>query len=83
MVYSVFSRSAGTAITPSAGNALLNSQVTAPQISSQVCTAQQTNSQTHTSAFSNVGGFSVELTASIAGASGSDGWAGKVIRIYG
>lgn len=83
MVYSVFTRSAGAATAAGAGNVLVNSQVTAPQISSQVSSAQQANTQTHTTNFATMGAFSVELTASIAGASGSDGWAGKVIRIYG
>jgi hypothetical protein len=82
MVYSVFTRSGGTAIVAGAGNVLLNNQAVAPQITSQVSSAQQANVQTHTTAAA-VAGFSVELTASIAGASGSDGWAGKVIRIYG
>jgi len=83
MVYSVFTRSAGAATAAGAGNVLVNSQVTAPQISSQVSSAQQANTQTHTTNFATMGAFSVELTASIAGASGSDGWAGKVIRVYG
>jgi hypothetical protein len=82
MVYSVFTRSGGTTPAAGAGNVLLNSQTVAPQITSQVSSAQQANVQTHTTAAA-VAGFSVELTASIAGASGSDGWAGKVIRIYG
>jgi len=82
MVYSVFTRSGGTAPVAGAGNVLLNNQAVAPQITSQVSSAQQANVQTHTTAAA-VAGFSVELTASIAGASGSDGWAGKVIRIYG
>jgi hypothetical protein len=82
MVYSVFTRSGGTTPVAGAGNVLLNNQAVAPQITSQVSSAQQANVQTHTTAAA-VAGFSVELTASIAGASGSDGWAGKVIRIYG
>ena len=81
MVYSVFTRSSGTTSVAGAGNVLLNSQTVAPQITSQVSSAQQANTQTHTAAA--VAGFSVELTASVSGTNGSDGWAGKVVRIYG
>ena len=82
MVYSVFTRSGGTTPVAGAGNVLLNSQTVAPQIVSQVSSAQQANIQTHTTAAA-VAGFSVELTASVSGTNGSDGWAGKVVRIYG
>jgi len=82
LVYSVFTRSAGTATTAGAGNTLVNNQTTAPQISSQVSSAQTANIQTHTTAAA-VAGFSVEITASASGSNGSTGWDGKVIRIYG
>jgi hypothetical protein len=82
LVYSVFTRSAGTATTAGAGNTLVNNQTTAPQITSQVSSAQQANIQTHTTAAA-VAGFSVEIAASASGVNGSNGWAGKVVRIYG
>ena len=82
LVYSVFSRSGGTAPVAGAGNTIVNSQTTAPQIASQVSSAQQANIQTHTTAAA-VAGFSVEITASASGINGDNGWAGKVIRIYG
>ena len=82
LVYSVFARSAGTATTAGAGNTLVNNQTTAPQISSQVSSAQQANTQTHTTAAA-VAGISMEIAKSVNGANGSNGWDGKVVRIYG
>jgi hypothetical protein len=82
LVYSVFSRSGGTAPTAGAGNTIVNSQTVAPQIVSQVSSAQQANIQTHTTAAA-VAGYSVEITASVSGINGDNGWAGKVVRIYG
>ena len=82
LVYSVFARSAGTATTAGAGNTLVNNQTTAPQISSQVSSAQQANTQTHTTAAA-VAGISLEIAKSVNGANGSNGWDGKVVRIYG
>ena len=82
LVYSVFARSAGTATTAGAGNTLVNNQTTAPQISSQVSSAQQANTQTHTTAAA-VAGISMEIVKSVNGANGSNGWDGKVVRIYG
>jgi hypothetical protein len=82
LVYSVFARSGGTATTAGAGNTLVNNQTTAPQISSQVSSAQTANTQTHTTA-SAVAGISMEIAKSVNGANGSNGWEGKVVRIYG
>jgi hypothetical protein len=82
LVYSVFSRSGGTAPVAGAGNTLVNSQTVAPQITSQVSSAQTANIQTHTTAAA-VAGFSVEITASASGINGDTGWDGKVVRIYG
>lgn len=82
LVYSVFGRSAGTVPTAGAGNTIVNSQTTAPQLVSQVSSAQQANTQTHTTA-SAVAGISVEITKSTSGKNGSNGWNGKVVRIYG
>jgi hypothetical protein len=82
LVYSVFTRSAGTATTAGAGNTLVNNQATAPQITSQVSSAQQANIQTHTTAAA-VAGFSAEIAAAITFYNASDGWDGKVVRIYG
>ena len=82
LVYSVFARSAGTATTAGAGNTLVNNQTTAPQISSQVSSAQTANTQTHTTAAA-VAGISMEIAKSVNGANGSNGWDGKVVRIYG
>ena len=82
LVYSVFTRSAGTVPVAGAGNTLVNNQTTAPQITSQVSSAQQANIQTHTTAAA-VAGFSVAIAAAITFYNASDGWAGKVVRIYG
>jgi hypothetical protein len=82
LVYSVFARSGGTATTAGTGNTLVNNQTTAPQISSQVSSARQANTQTHTTAAA-VAGISMEIAQSVNGANGSNGWDGKVVRIYG
>ena len=82
LVYSVFGRSAGTSITAGAGNAMINVQNSAPQLTSQASSAQQANTQTHTTNAA-IAGVSIEIAKSVAGAGGSYGWNGKVIRIYG
>jgi hypothetical protein len=81
MVYSVFTRSGGSTVVAGAGNVLLNG-LAAPQTVSQVSSAQQANTQTHTTAAA-VAGFSVEIIQSVSGNNGSNGWDGKVVRIYG
>lgn len=82
LVYSVFARSGGTAITAGTGNTALNIQSNGPQLTSQVSSAQQANAQSHTTA-SAIAGVSLEITKSTAGQNGSYGWNGKVIRLYG
>ena len=84
MVYSVFSRSGGTAPVAGANNTLVNNQTTAPIMVSEVnVTGQQSNAMSHTTAAA-VAGFSVEITKTLSdGKSGCDGWGGKVVRIYG
>jgi hypothetical protein len=84
MVYSVFTRSGGTAPVAGANNTLVNNQTVAPIMVSEVnTTGQQANAMSHTTAAA-VAGFSVEIAKTPIGAnSGSDGWNGKVVRIFG
>ena len=84
MVYSVFTRSGGTAPVAGANNTLVNNQTVAPIMVSEVnTTGQQANAMSHTTAAA-VAGFSVEIAQTTIGAnSGSDGWNGKVVRIFG
>ena len=83
LVYSVFSRTVATAVAAGAGNTLVNSQTTAPILISQVSSAQQANAQTHTTTNGAIAGFSIELTKSSTGTTGSDGWVGKIINFNG
>jgi hypothetical protein len=82
LVYSVFSRVAGTAPVAGAGNTLVNNQTVGPIMVSEVSSAQQSNAMSHTTATA-LAGVSFEIAQSIAGENGDTGWAGKVIRIYG
>jgi hypothetical protein len=84
MVYSVFTRSGGTAPVAGANNTLVNNQTVAPIMVSEVnTTGQQANAMSHTTAAA-IAGFSVEISKTVNGANeGSEGWNGKVVRIFG
>jgi len=83
IVYSVFAHTVATGLAAVAPNTLVNNQTIAPNLSSQVSSAQQANTQTHTTTNGAIAGISVEITKSSAGKNGSNGWDGKVVRIYG
>ncbi len=82
LVYSVFAHTVVTGLAAGAGAVLVNNQTTAPNLSSQVSQSQATT-QTHTTTNGAIAGLSVEITKSSAGKNGSNGWDGKVVRIYG
>lgn len=83
LVYSVFARTVATGLAAAGGATLVNSQTTAPILASQVNSATQTNTQTHTTTNGAIAGISMEIAKSVNGANGSNGWNGKVVRIYG
>jgi hypothetical protein len=84
-VYSVFGKSNNIAAAAGSGNTIINNQYTvAPPLVSEVSTAQQTNAISHATTAAAIGGISFEINKPPTDASsGSPGWNGKVIRLYG
>jgi hypothetical protein len=84
-VYSVFAKSNANAATVGAGNTAVNNQSTGtPSMITEVSVAQQANSVSHLTNNAAIGGVSIVVNQQPTNAqSGSTGWSGRLIRLYG